>query len=131
MEIKINGKDADITIDNEKTVGQVMVGIEQWLSGSGHIISGLVVDGKTADLSSLEDIFAKEIDILNTLDIITMSVTELSVMSLVNLLADIDEFEKLPFDGRNNFFTSWKESPQALFILEQMPDFFSFFENTF
>jgi hypothetical protein len=131
MEIKINGKNADITIDNEKTVAHVMVGIEQWLSGSGHIISGLVIDGQKADSSSLDNIFAREIDTVKILDIITMSVTELSVMSLVNLLADIDEFEKLPFDGRNNFFTEWKESPQALFILEQMPDFFTFFENTF
>jgi hypothetical protein len=131
MEIKINGKSADITIDNEKTVAQVMSGIEQWLSGSGHRLSGLIIDGKTADLSSLENIFAKEIDAVKTLDILTMSVTDLAAMSLVNLLADIDEFERLPFDGRNNFFTAWKERPQALFILEQMPDFFSFFENTF
>jgi len=131
MEIKINGKDADIIIDNEKTVAQVMAGFEQWLAGSGHRLSGLVIDGKKADLSSLDNIFAKEIDAVKTLDILTMSITDLAAMSLENLIADIDEFEELKFDARNNFFTSWKERPQALFILEQMPDLFSFFENTF
>jgi hypothetical protein len=131
MEIKINGKNADITIDNEKTVAQVMAGVEQWLAPSGHRISGLVIDGRTADLSSLEIIFSKEIDAVKTLDILTMSITDLAAMSLENLLADTNEFEELPFDGRNNFFTAWKERPQALFILEQIPDLFSFFENTF
>jgi len=131
MKIKINGKDADITIDNEKTIAQVMAGIEQWLSGSGHMLSGLAIDGQAADLSSLENVFAKEIDTVKTLDIMTMTVTDLSVMSLVSLLADIDEFEQLPFEGRNNFFTNWKERPQTLFIIEQMPDLFPFFENTF
>jgi len=131
MEIRINGRTADITIDNEKTIAQVMAGIEQWLSGSGHRLSGLAVDGQAADLSSLEYIFAKEIDAVNTLDISTMPITELGVMSIVNLLADIDEFDALPFDGRNSFFTNWKEKPQAVFILEQMPDLYSFFENTF
>jgi len=131
MEIKINGSTADIKIDNEKTVAQVMAGIEQWLSGSGHRLSGLAIDGKAADLSSLENIFAKEIDTINTLDISTMPITELGVISLVNLLGDIDEFDALSFDERNEFFTNWKERPQTLFIFEQMPDLFSFFENTF
>jgi len=131
MEIKINGKTADITIDNEKTVAQVMTGIEQWLSGSGHRLSGLAIDGQKADLSSLEDAFAKEIDTIKILDILTMPITELGVISLVNLLDDIDEFDALPFDGRNSFFKNWKERPQAVFAFEQMPDLFSFFENTF
>jgi len=131
MEIKINGRTADITIDNEKNIAQVMAGIEQWLAGSGHRLSGLTVDGQAADLSSLEVIFEREIDSVNTLDILTMSITELAVMSLVNLLGDIDEFDDLAFDGRNNFFSNWKERPQAVFAFEQMPDLYSFFENTF
>jgi len=131
MEIRINGRTADITIDNEKTVAQILAGIEQWLAGSGHRLSGLSIDGQAADLSSLDTIFAKEIDTIKTLDIFTMPITELGIMSIVNLLADIDEFEELSFDGRNIFFSNWKERPQALFALEQMPDLFSFFENTF
>jgi len=131
MEIKINGRTADITIDNEKNIAQVMAGIEQWLAGSGHRLSGLTVDGQAADLSSLEIIFAKEIDSVNTLDVLTMPITELAVMSLVNLLADIDDFDALAFDDRNNFFSNWKETPQAVFVFEQIPDLFSFFENTF
>jgi hypothetical protein len=131
MEIKINGRTADIIIDNEKTVAQVLAGVGQWLAGSGHRLSGLAIDGQTADLSSLDNILAKEIDTINTMDILTLPITELTAISLANLLADIDEFEALPFEGRNSFYTDWKERPQAEFILEQMPDLFSFFENTF
>jgi len=131
MEIKINGRTADITIDNEKTVAEVMAGIEQWLSGSGHRLSGLSIDGQSADLSSLDIVFAKEIDTINTIDILTMAITELAVISIVNLLADIDEFDNLSYDGRINFYTNWKERPQAVFALEQMPDLYSFFEAAF
>jgi hypothetical protein len=131
MDIKINGETADIKIDNEKTIAQVMAGIEQWLSGSGHRLSGLSVDGQAADLSSLDNIFAREIDKVKTLEISTTPITELGIMSLANLLEDINEFDALPFEGRSGFFNKWKESPQAVFTLEQMPDLFSFFENTF
>jgi len=115
----------------KKTIAQVMAGIEQWLSGSGHRLSGLSVDGQAADLSSLDNIFAREIDKVKTLEILTTPITELGIMSLANLLEDINEFDALSFDGRSGFFAKWKESPQAVFALEQMPDLFSFFENTF
>jgi len=131
MEIKINGNKADITIDSEKNVAQVIAGVEEWLSGSGHRITGLTVDGQSADLTSMEYILTKEVNAVNTLDIITMPVTELGAMSLFNLLADIEEFEKLSFEERDNFYNNWKERPQAVFVFEQMPDLFSFFEKTF
>ncbi|MDR0301170.1 MAG: hypothetical protein LBI04_02530 [Treponema sp.] len=131
MEIKINGRPADITIDNEKTVAEVMAGIEQWLAGSGHRLSGITVDGQAADISSMENVFAKEIDTIKTLDLSTTPITELGIMSLANLYGDIEEYDGLSFSERKRFFEDWKTRPQAVFALEQMPDLFSFFENTF
>ena len=131
MEIRINGKTADITLDNEKTTGEVMAGLEQWLAGSGYRLSGFSIDGHAAVLSQFEDFFSREIDTVKVLDISTVSLAELAAESLVNLLADIDEYENLNFEDKNIFFNNWNEKAQSLFTKEQMPDLYGIFINLF
>ncbi len=131
MEVKINGQKIDITFENEKTIGEVMAGVENWLSSSGHRLSGVSIDGEEAGASLLEEIFAKEIDSIKTLDISTLSLPELMIISLFNLLEDIEEYKKLEFEDRKTFLENWKESPQALFAFEQMPDLFAAYTETF
>jgi hypothetical protein len=122
MEIRINGKTADITADSEKTVGEIMAGLEQWLAASGHRLSGIAIDGQHAGLSSLEEVFGRDIDTVNVLDISTSSLAELAAQSLALILGDIDTYESLGFAQRPAFYESWKESPQALLAADQMPD---------
>nr|AGS52995.1 hypothetical protein [uncultured bacterium contig00030] len=131
MEIKINNNNADITIDTEKTIGEIMAGLENWLAGSGHRLSGIAIDGQAANLSSMEEIFVKDIDSVKLLEISTSSIAELDAVSLLNLLADIDEYENLSFEERNAFFNNWKERPQALFASEYNDDLYDAFVNTF
>lgn len=131
MEILINGQKADITLENEKTIGEIMSAFEQWLRDSGHRLSGLVIDGETVTSSSLEDSFLKEIKDIKTLDILTNSIAELGALSLLNLISDIEEFDNLTFNEKTNFYDSWKESPEAQFIKDQIPDIFNLFCGTF
>lgn len=131
MEIKINGQTLDITLDKEKTVGEVMAGLENSFSEYGHRLSGVLIDGEEAGVSSLEKIFAKEIDSIKTLDITTLSLPELTIMSFINLLEDIEDYKKLEFDERKIFLDNWKESPEALFAAEQSPDIFAAYKETF
>ena len=131
MEIKINGQTADVTIDSERTVGEVMAGLEQWLANSGHRFSGLAIDGQTVDASSMEEAFSREIDAVKALDIHTTSIAELAAVCLLQLLDDIEEFENLGFEEKKSFHENWKERPEALFTAEQMPDLFSLCGNTF
>ena len=131
MEIRINGKKADITIEHEKTIGEIMAGLEQWLANSGHRLSGLTLDGQTMNSLSLEDAFSREIETVKILDIYTDSITDLAVMSLVSILEDIKEYESFSFTDRNDFFNTWKERPQSFFAAEQMPDLFSLCRDTF
>jgi hypothetical protein len=131
MEIKINGHPADITIDKEKTIGDVMAGVENWLANSGHRLSGLSIDGEAANSTSLEDAFKKEINTIKVLDIYTSSVADLSIMSLVNLINDIDDYEALSFDEREGYLESWQQSPQAQFAFEQMRDLFEAYAGVF
>jgi hypothetical protein len=131
MEITINGQTADITPDNEKTVGEVMAALEQWIANAGQRLSGLSINNKPVPSSEFEEIFRKDVASVNILDIKTISLSELFLESLLNLHADIEEFEKLKFDEKQEFLKIWEKRPQALFTLEQMPDIYGIFVNLF
>jgi len=131
MIIKINDKPLDFSLDNEKTLGDVFTSLEQWLSNSGHRLSEILIDGQAVSAGMLEEIFKKEVKSVKELDIRTNAVAELAAASLQTLLKDIDEYENLKFDEKAKFFDNWKESGQALFILEEMPELYSYFKNAF
>jgi len=129
MELLINGQAADITMDKEKTVGDVMAGLEKWLAGMGHRLSGLSIDGQTANTSLLEDFFSRELINIKKLELTTSTVADLFAESLLNLLSDIKEYEKLNFDEKKSFINVWKDKAHVLFIFEQMPDLYNIIVN--
>jgi len=131
MKIRINGQEADITLENEKTLGEIITNMIQWLESSGHRLSGISVDGSPVHYSSLNDIFPKEIACVETLDLYTSSLAVLTAESLLCLLKDAEIYENLDFNDRKTFFTNWKESVHANFINEQMPDLYNVFINSF
>jgi len=131
MEIRINDKKLDAKPDNEKTVGDVLASLEQWLENSGHRLSGISIDGQNINVSMIEEIFSREIDTIEYLDLYTNVVAELAATSLINLLEDIKEYESLNFEEKTNFFDKWKESASAAFISSEMADLFSLCSNTF
>jgi hypothetical protein len=131
MQIRINNQAADITLENEKTAGEVIRNIEQWLASGGHRLSGISIDGQQALPSTLDSFFLKEIENIKTLDLYTSTMSELTAESLLNLMADIKDFQTLNYEEKKNFYQNWKESAQANFICEQMPDLYNFFVNSF
>ena len=131
MEIRINGQKAYVTIDNEKTIGEVMAGMDEWLANSGHRLSGLSIDGQAADASSLEAFFSKAVDKVKEIDIFTSSLAELTSQTMLNLIGDIEEYEGLNFDEKSKFCENWKNRAQARFAAEQLPDVFELYANTF
>jgi len=131
MKIKINGKPLDYTLTNEKTLIEIISGLEQWLSNSGHRMSELAVDGQDVNSSMVEEIFKKDIKTVNLIEVRTNSIAELTTACIINLKRDIDEYEKLNFDEKAKFFDNWKESGQARYISEEMPELYSYFVDTF
>jgi len=125
MEIRINGQAADITLDSERTIGDILASLELWLSNLGHSLSGLSINGKAADIAHLDKIFLTEKDSVKELDVYTSCAAQLSADAISKLAGDIDEFENLKFEDKNNFFNSWEQSAQAKFIKEDMPELFS------
>jgi hypothetical protein len=131
MQIRINDQTADITLENEKTAGEVIANIEQWLASGGHRLSGISIDGQVALTSMLDDFFSRKIDDIKILDLYTSTVSELTAESLLNLLADIKYFESLDYEEKKTFYQNWKESAQANFICDKIPDLYNVFVNSF
>jgi len=131
MEIRINGQILDANLENEKNVGEVLAGLEQWLSNSGYVLSGLIIDGQQITASMVEEVFLREIKSVKTLDIQTESFAALAVSSFLTLLEDITFFENLSFEEKTKFYDTWTESACGRFIAAEAADLFSLCNGTF
>jgi molybdopterin converting factor small subunit len=131
MEIKINNKTLDASLENENTLGDVLAGIEQWLSSQGFRIAELDIDGQSINASMIEEIFNREINTIKCININTNAIAELTAASLMNLIEDIKEYENLNFEEKKEFHNKWKNSATAAFIYAEMPDLYAFCANTF
>ncbi|GHU56698.1 hypothetical protein FACS189442_5440 [Spirochaetia bacterium] len=131
MTISINGQKADIILEKEKNIGDVLAGLEDWLRGSGHRLSGLEADGEKADASSIEGFFNRELANIEKLNIITSSWADLAAEALLDLLQNIGDYEMADFEERSRFKSAWETHPGARFLQEQIPDIYGLAEKTF
>ena len=131
MRIRINGADADIQLEAEKTVGEILSALEAWLDGTGLRLSGLGIDGEavTADLVGV--CIGRNIDTIDTLDIYTSSVTELFAECLFYVLEAIDAYNAADFEGKCSIAAFWSDSPSAKMLAEQSPGLFDWVTKTF
>ncbi|MDR2134268.1 MAG: hypothetical protein LBP27_04105, partial [Treponema sp.] len=111
-----------LTLESEKTVGEILAGLEQWLGNSGHRLSGLVIDGETIHAGGLADSFGRDIASVGSLDIKTNTLPELAVAALINAAEDIAEYEGAGFEEKRKIAGEWTESPQAGLLAEQIPE---------
>jgi hypothetical protein len=131
MNITIDGKKADLTLENERTVGEVLAGLENWLSGSGYRLSGLEVDGETADSASLDRFFNRELSAVETLDIKTSSWAEQAAQSVVSLHGALRSLGETAFQERGDLYRGWEAGAEARFIREEIPELYLMAEKTF
>ncbi|MDR1238649.1 MAG: hypothetical protein LBK27_00895 [Treponema sp.] len=131
MNITINGNPADITLESEQYVGDVLAGLDGWLTGSGHRLSGLEIDGETADSGSLETLFDRELAGIHCLDIRTSSLLELTAEALIHTREDSKGYEHADFEEKQALAGRWLQSPAALFLAGQNPDLYQWAEKTF
>jgi hypothetical protein len=122
MRIFLDGETADITLENEKTLGEVLAGLEDWLLGMGRHLSGVVIDGKRVAAGAIPGICGKNVEDTDSLNLITSSWTELAAEALCSLRGDAEEYAAADFAGKADFAKQWKESPQGLYLEERFPD---------
>jgi len=131
MKIRINGADADIQPEAEKTVGEILSALGAWLEGTGHRLSGLAIDGSAVGAGAVDECFGMEIDAVGTLDIYTSSVAELFAECLSGAAQALSDYEAAGFEEKGAVAARWMESPSARMLAEQSPDLFAWAEKAF
>jgi hypothetical protein len=131
MNIRINGKPANITLEAEKTAGDVLEGLSGWLEGSGHRLSGIEINGEPVDTAALEGLFARDLATIQSLDIKTSSLWELLAEALGRTRRDSEDYEQAGPAEKKDFGGRWRQSPAARFLSEQEPDLYQWADQSF
>ena len=99
MVIKINGEKLSYTLENEKTVGEVLGSIEEACCREHETIVQVVVDGKELNSHELDLLFKRPVDADITIELSTFSGAEIRryMKELTQELSDYAEnFEQIP-----------------------------------
>jgi hypothetical protein len=130
MRISINGSPADITLETEKTIGDILSGMDKWLEGSGGRLSGLLIDGRKIGPAALDEAFGLSLDGIGSLDIAVSSWRELAAEALLSLEEICGAWGSLPFEGREEVRKRWEDSAAAAFLASEIPDMHGFAERS-
>jgi hypothetical protein len=131
MRIYINEKPADIVLEAEKTVGDLLSGIEDWLSSSEHRISGLRIDGEPVDLAAMSAAFERSLEHIDALNLIVSSWDELALEALLNSKEDIAFYKAASVEDKVCLKNLWDNDPAAYFLSDHIPDIFARLKKTF
>ena len=122
MNIFINEKPAEISLDTERTLGDVMTGLELWISPTGNRIQRICVDGKDIGGDALTEAFCLDIQDIGRLDVYIRSWRELAAEALGILHETCGLFGNAPFDERVQIFEAWTGSAASRFLKSDIPD---------
>jgi hypothetical protein len=122
MVISINGKQADIVLENEKTVGDLLLGIENWIQGTGNRLSGLVIDGTKINAAQLQQAMENELHDIKTIDISISAWEELAIEALADLKETCNYYNKASFEEYAEIKKNWEESAAAAFLSVEIND---------
>ncbi|CAD7838853.1 hypothetical protein S1OALGB6SA_2376 [Olavius algarvensis spirochete endosymbiont] len=75
MTITINGDAIDFTLENEKTIGDVIAELKTWLGNTGMLLDGIEIDNQKMALDKNE-LFKKPIEEVGQLSIEALSIRE-------------------------------------------------------
>jgi hypothetical protein len=131
MRIYINEKPADIVLESEKTVGDLLSGIENWLSSSEHRISGLRIDGELVNLAAMTAAFERSLEHIDALNITVSSWDELALEALLSSKEDVAFYKAASVEDKARFKNLWESSPAACFLSAHIPDIFVRLEKVF
>jgi len=73
MDIFINGSKVDYTTESEKNVGEILGSVEQECEKEGMTITGIAVDGAEIPPDRLDALFARTIDSVRKIDLVTIN----------------------------------------------------------
>ncbi|MDR1325039.1 MAG: hypothetical protein LBK00_03270 [Treponema sp.] len=130
MHIFINEKPADIVIEEEKTIGDVLAGIDAWLTGSENRISGLRINDESICLSTMTKAFEQSLEHIDSLNITVSTWDSLAVEALLDSQEALLCYAAGSFDDKARIKEAWEESAAASFLSEHIPDIFALLTKT-
>jgi hypothetical protein len=131
MDIRINGKPADITLEAEQTLGELLSGIEDWLGPSGYALSGLRVNGTAVGAASLGEAFDRNLGDIESLDIEASNWPELMLEALLFVQHTLESYREASFEDKGRILAAWEESAAASFLAGSDPDLLQLAVKTF
>ncbi|MDR1956491.1 MAG: hypothetical protein LBQ30_06510 [Treponema sp.] len=131
MDIFINEEPADITLESEKTLGELVAGIEAWLAGSENRISGLRINGEPLQVSSLAEALEQDLQGIERLDITISAWPQLALEALLTGKEALAAYENLSLEERRSIEERWEEHAAAHFLSEHLPDLAVLLQRTF
>jgi hypothetical protein len=117
MNIIIDGNVADISFENEKTLADVITGLDRWAFDSGFCLTRISVDGDSAD-GSIDRFFSREIDDVRTLTVETTPFPVFYGEALAELNDTLCSWQKAEAAGRTALEGKWRKTPAAAFLAE-------------
>ena len=90
MELFINGQKLDITLENEKTVGDVLRSFEQTASQNRCATIGIQIDGKKIEAQDFDEAAAAEIDSVKKIELSVVQ-EDAVAEAFKNAAADIND----------------------------------------
>jgi hypothetical protein len=117
MMIIIDGITADVTFENEKTLGDALSGIEKWVDESGFCLSRVSVDGVDTEARDMDAIFARNIDDIKSLDIVTRPFAAFYGEALFELIKTLNSWRE-DTGKRRIIEAEYKKSPSYSFLAE-------------
>ncbi|MCL2834588.1 MAG: hypothetical protein FWD78_15570 [Treponema sp.] len=124
MQILINGKPADIVLEAEKTIKDLLAGLEKWLEGSGGRLSGLCIDGVETTTGGLQQAFELKLENINSIDIRVSTLDELEAQALAELIKYCGLYADSSFEERQQVRKDWEDSAAYRFLSAEIKDIF-------
>ena len=131
MNIFINNKPAQITLDTEKTLADVMTGIEQWISPTGNRILNIKVNDSIIAEDSLAETLGIDIEKISKLEVFISPWRALAAEALEKLHETCISYGKADFNERKQIIEDWEKSPAARFLTSDIPDLYKLAALTF
>lgn len=91
MIVTLNGRPFDMTLERERTVGELLAGMERWLEQSRFSVSGFKIDGRLVPVEEVEEACSMNLDEIEEIDVIASSWRDLFVQALRDCARRVEE----------------------------------------
>lgn len=112
MKIYINNQEVDYTLENEKTIQDVITSLEKWLNQSQLLIFKLEIDGKSYIYNDIAQNKDLQIDTIKTLKVDAKHIQEVFFIRLNNLIQYFNELstsiEKAEYKNIEKILSQYK-----------------------